>query len=164
MISSECRQERHNFVSVRIHLVCRVRRGFPLIKEELQDRTWAYIGGIVRRLDLTLYQVGGQRDHAHIFFGLAGSIALSSVVQRIKSNSSAWLRQQPGMARFEWQQGYGAFSVSVSHTDRTMAYIRGQREHHARRDFDAELREIMRRHGVALKGSRTGQKSESARD
>jgi putative transposase len=146
------RQGRHTFVSLRVHLVVRVRRGFPLIKDDLQDRTWAYLGGITNRIGLKLYQAGGAHDHAHIFFGLPPTLTLSSVVQRLKSNSSAWLRQHPGMARFQWQEGYGAFSVSVSHTDRTMAYIRGQREHHAKRDFDAELREIMRRHGVAPTG------------
>lgn len=152
MFSSESRQGRHTFVSIRVHAVFRVRRGFPLLKDELQGDLWAYIGGIAKRLDLTLYQVGGAHDHAHVFFGLPASVTLSSVVQKMKSNSSAWLRQQNGMARFEWQEGYGAFSVSVSQTDATMAYIRGQREHHARRDFDGELREIMKRHGVVPTG------------
>jgi REP element-mobilizing transposase RayT len=152
MNTSESRQGRHIIVSLRVHLVFRVRRGFPLIKEELQERTWAYLGGIAKRLNLKLYQVGGVADHVHVFFGLPASITLSSVVQRLKSNSSVWLRQQHGMARFEWQEGYGAFSVSVSHTDATMAHIRGQKAHHAKRDFDAELREIMKRHGVVPTG------------
>lgn len=152
MISPQSRQGRHTFVSIRIHLVFRVRRGFPLIRDELQDRLWAYIGGITKRLGLKLYQVGGAGDHVHVFFGLPSSVTLSSIVQKLKSNSSTWLRQQPQMARFEWQEGYGAFSVSVSHADATMAYIRGQKEHHAKRNFDAELQEIMKKHGVVPTG------------
>lgn len=56
------------------------------------------------------------------------------------------------MARFQWQEGYGAFSVSVSHTDATMAYIRGQKQHHAKRDFEAEFADIARKHGVVPTG------------
>ena len=152
MTSSESRQGRHTFVSNRIHIVFRTRRDHQFISDELQRRLWAYIGGIVKRIELKLYQIGDSRDHVHIFLGLPSSITLGSAVQQIKSNSSAWVRQQPHMAKFEWQEGYGAFSVSISHSDATMAYIRGQKEHHAKRDFDNELREIMRRHGVVPTG------------
>ena len=114
----------------------------------MQPTLWAYIGGIATHAGLKLYQVGGERDHAHVFFGLPSTVTVAQAVQKIKAKSSAWIRQQPNMSRFEWQESYGAFSVSVSHTDVTMAYIRGQKEHHAKRDFDGELAEIMKKHGV----------------
>src|SRR4029079_9339827 len=142
MNNSESRQGRHNLVCVRIHLVFRVRRGFPLIGDEMQPRLWAYIGGIAKHAGLKLYQVGGERDHAHVFFGLPSTLTVAQAVQKIKAKSSAWVRQQPNMSRFEWQEGYGAFSVSASHTEATMAYIQGQKEHHAKRDFEGELAEI----------------------
>jgi putative transposase len=158
MISSESRQGRHLFVSNRLDLVFRTKHDHQCIPEDLQSRLWAYIGGICKRLEWKLYQVGGARDHVHIFFGLPSSMALGAAVRKIKSNSSAWLRQQPHMAKFEWQKGYGAFSVSISHSDATMAYIRKQKDHHARRDFDGELQEIMRRHGVVPRDSGHGRR------
>jgi putative transposase len=152
MISSESRQGWHNFVSNRLHLVFRIRRGFPSIPDNLQLKLWAYMGGIAKRMGLVLYQVGGAKDHVHVFFGLPASVTLASVVQKFKLNSSGWIRQHPNMGRFEWQEGYGAFSVSVTHTDVTMAYIRGQKEQHAKRDFDAEMRVLMEKHGVVPTG------------
>jgi REP-associated tyrosine transposase len=91
--SSESRKGRHIFISVRIHLVFRIRQGFPTVREDLQSALWAYIGGIVKWLDLKLYQVGGARDHVHVFFRLPSTVTVSSVVQAVKAKSSAWIRQ-----------------------------------------------------------------------
>lgn len=77
---------------------------------------------------------------------------MAGAVQALKAKSSAWIREQPNMAKFQWQEGYGAFSVSASHTDATMTYIRGQKEHHAKRDFDGEFAAIMKKHGVVPTG------------
>ena len=49
---------------------------------------------------------------------------------------------------FEWQEGYAAFSVSISHTDATVAYIHNQREHHAKRGFDQELARMLEQHHI----------------
>jgi hypothetical protein len=51
------------------------------------------------------------------------------------------------MNSFEWQEGYGAFSISVSGVDATIAYIRNQTEHHRTRSFREEFITILRRHG-----------------
>ncbi len=137
-----------NFISLRIHLVCRIRHGFPLLSDDLQPELWAYVGGIVKRTALTLYQVGGAKDHMHVFFGLPETVTVAAAAQSIMAKSSVWIRQQPRMAKFQWQESYGAFSVSASHTERTMAYIRRQKEHHSGRDFDTELVAIARAYGI----------------
>lgn len=136
-----------NFISLRIHLVCRIRRGFPLIPDHLQPELWAYVGGIVKRTGLMLYQVGGAKDHMHVFFGLPETVTAAAAVHSIMTKSSVWIRHQD-VAKFQWQKSYGAFSVSASHTDRTMSYIRRQKEHHSRRDFDTELAAIARAYGI----------------
>jgi hypothetical protein len=51
-------------------------------------------------------------------------------------------------ARFAWQEGYGAFSVSASQTDGVIEYIRNQAEHHKKRSYDEEFLELLKRHGV----------------
>lgn len=148
MISSAPSANTKNFISVRIHLVCRVRRGFPLISDSLQPELWAVAGGILRRTGLKLYQVGGYKDHMHVFFGLPANVSVATAAQSIMNKSAVWIRRQANMASFQWQQSYGAFSVSASLTNTTMAYIRRQKEHHAKRDFNDELILIMRKHGV----------------
>ena len=149
MISSGSSSSPSNFISIRIHLVCRTRRGFPLISDDLQPELWAYVGGIVKRIGLKLYQVGGYRDHMHVFFGIPSGISVGCAAQSIMDKSSVWIRQTPKMAMFQWQSSYGAFSVSGSHSDATMAYIRRQKEHHHKRNLKQELIQILRAHGVA---------------
>ena len=53
----------------------------------------------------------------------------------------------PKLHPFEWQEGYGAFSIGVSGVDATAAYIRNQTEHHRTRSFREEFRAMLRRHG-----------------
>ena len=139
---------KHTHVSVRIHCVFGTKDRQPVIAEEFQPRLWQFLGGIARRLEMKAIAVGGTRDHVHILLLLPPTIPLAEAVQKLKANSSRWMREQTGK-RFEWQEGYAAFSVSISHTDATVAYILNQRAHHARRGFGEELGRILARHGMA---------------
>ncbi|MGH9492839.1 MAG: IS200/IS605 family transposase [Terriglobales bacterium] len=136
---------KHTRVSLRVHCIFSTKDRRPAIPEELQSRTWAFIGAIARNLGLKAIAVGGMADHAHILLLLAPTMPLAEAVQKIKANSSRWLREQTGKP-FQWQEGYAAFSVSISHTDATVAYILNQRKHHARRSFDQELAAILKKH------------------
>ena len=71
----------------------------------------------------------------------------SSAVQRIKANSTRWLRQE-GIKGFEWQRGYAAFSVSSSATDEVKKYVQNQREHHAKHTFEDEFKSLLIRYGL----------------
>ena len=57
----------------------------------------------------------------------------------IKSASSRWMKETCAMRDFEWQEGYGAFSIGFAQKSATTAYIRGQQDHHRNRDFQAEF-------------------------
>jgi REP element-mobilizing transposase RayT len=96
----------------------------------------------------TAIAVGGIADHVHILLLLPPTMALSTAVQKIKANSSRWIHEQTGR-RFEWQEGYAAFSVSISQTNATVDYILRQKEHHQRREFGEELAKILKRHGMS---------------
>ncbi len=52
------------------------------------------------------------------------------------------------MRSFEWQEGYGAFSIGVSGVEATVAYIRNQTEHHRTRSFREEFETMLRKHGL----------------
>jgi hypothetical protein len=51
---------------------------------------------------------------------------------------------------FAWQQGYAAFSVSLSRVAAVQEYIRHQAEHHKKRNFEQEFFDLLRRSGVAF--------------
>ena len=119
-----------------------------MIPADLQDRAWAFIGGIARRCGMTAIAVGGMADHVHILLLLPTTVPLATAVQKIKANSSRWMHEQTGRP-FMWQEAYAAFSVSISHTDATVKYILNQKEHHKRRGFGEELGRILARHGMS---------------
>ena len=138
---------RHTHVSIRIHCVFSTKERRPSIPEDLQPRLWAFIGGIARRIGAKAIAVGGMSDHVHVLLLLPATMALAKAVQTLKANSSRWLHEVTGKP-LEWQEGYAAFSVSISHTDATVAYIHNQREHHAKRGFDQELARMLERHHI----------------
>jgi hypothetical protein len=53
------------------------------------------------------------------------------------------------LRNFSWQEGYGAFSISVSGIDDTVAYIKAQDEHHRRRTFKEEFLALLKKHRIA---------------
>ena len=134
----------HTRVSLRVHVIFATKEHQPNIPPELQERLWAVIGGIARQCGMTAIAVGGTADHAHVLLLLPPTIPLATAVQKLKANSSRWLHQQTRHA-FEWQEGYAAYSVSISHTEQVVAYILNQREHHRHRPFSEELAKLLAR-------------------
>jgi REP element-mobilizing transposase RayT len=139
----------HNYIQCRVHIVFSTKGRRSTIPEQLQPRLWQYISGICRNLGVKPIAVGGFDDHCHILVGISATITLSELVQKIKANSSRWLNAEH-LRAFQWQDNYCLFSVSASHMDRTIAYIRNQREHHKRRSFDDELTAILKKHGIEM--------------
>jgi REP element-mobilizing transposase RayT len=95
--------------------------------------------------------IGGVEDHVHILALLSRKFAIMDVVQEAKTETSKWIKKQGDAYReFQWQAGYGAFSVSESNVEQVKRYIAGQEEHHRRMSFQDEYREICRRHGIEV--------------
>jgi REP element-mobilizing transposase RayT len=138
----------HTYCSALFHCVFSTRERRRSIAPELQERLWAYIGGIARENGMTALGVGGTEDHAHLLLVLPSTLAIAAAMQRIKGGSSRWLRGDCGLKAFEWQKGYGAFSIGCSQVGPTLAYIAGQKEHHKKRDFQVEFLPILKRHGI----------------
>ena len=133
-----------------IHLVFSTKDRKNLISETIAPELYAYLATIfndVCRSPATL--IGGVEDHSHVLFNLARTWCVADVVKEVKINTSKWMKKQDSMLRqFEWQTGYGAFSVSKSNLWRVEKYIHGQREHHHRQSFKDEFRGLLKRHEV----------------
>jgi len=92
--------------------------------------------------------IGGVADHVHMLISMPATLSVKKGLQLLKGNSSKWIHETfPGMRLFEWQEEYGAFSIGVSGTESTVAYIRNQAEHHRTRSFREEFIAMLRRHG-----------------
>ena len=85
-------------------------------------------------------------NHSHLLFLLPATISLASSINTFKTNSSRFIHER-GLA-FQWQDGYGAFSVSPSQLDKVTAYIRNQHEHHKKVTFEQEFLALLKKAGV----------------
>ncbi len=140
----------HTFISNRVHIVFGTKGRLPMIPDIQLRRLWAYISGIIKNLGAKTYAVGGTKDHVHIFLGLPATMNLAETVQKIKANSSRWMHDEAGVKFFSWQEGYAAFSVSMSHSDATIAYIDQQTEHHKKRNYSAEMETLIAKFGFSV--------------
>ena len=132
-----------------IHLVFSTKYRRKRLSEEWRDDLFSYIGGIIRDHKATLIAAGGVEDHVHLLIRTHPQFAISSTIQLLKSNSSKWINETKKCnARFEWQSGYGAFSVSASQVDAVKEYIANQKRHHHKRSFKEEYTALLLRHGI----------------
>jgi len=140
----------HAYISVLVHVVFSTKNRQPLISEEIQLKLWPYIGGIARANQFKALAVGGMLDHVHALLSLPATIPIAKAVQLIKGGSSKWINDQSLRRNFAWQDAYGAFSIGISQVNSTIRYIKNQKQHHTKIDFNGELKLILKRHGMKL--------------
>src|ERR1044071_7010645 len=137
------------FTNLLFHIVFSTKTRIPAIHEGLREPLYEYIGGIIRGEGGVLLEIGGVPDHVHLLAKIKADTAISVIVGRIKGGSSKWQNQKSHRAdRFEWQTGYGAFSVSESQASKVRKYIQTQEAHHRRVSFKDELITLLKKHGI----------------
>jgi REP element-mobilizing transposase RayT len=92
--------------------------------------------------------VGAIDDHAHVLLSLPPDVPVTKAIQLVKSGSSKWMHQKMGARQFDWQEGYGTFSIGVSQAPATTRYILNQPKHHAKVSFEDEWKTFLERHGL----------------
>jgi REP element-mobilizing transposase RayT len=98
---------------------------------------------------MTALAIGGVPDHVHMLLMIPAALSLAKAMQLIKGLSSGWVHETfPSQQSFAWQDGYGAFSVSLSLVPKVAAYIRDQPEHHRTQTFEQEFVAFLQRHGI----------------
>ena len=140
----------HSYISNLMHCIFSTKDRMPLITPELESRLWPYMGGIAREHKMRALAIGGTADHIHTLLSLPATMDVAKAVQLIKGGSSKWVHDKfRRHQKFAWQEGYAAFSVSVSQLNKTVAYINGQKQHHHKRTFEEEFIEFLDKHRVA---------------
>jgi putative transposase len=139
----------NTYTSLHYHIVFSTKNRELWIKPDVEQRIWAYLGGIAKENKMKPLQIGGFDDHVHVLLGAPAVLAPAKIAQFIKGGSSAWIHETfPGMADFGWQDGYGAFTVSKSNVPSVIEYIQGQREHHRTKSFQEEYLVLLKRHEI----------------
>jgi len=132
-----------------IQIIFAVRGRENLIKESFRNEVEKYICGIVNSKGSKVLAIYSNPDHTHILIGLNPSVSISDLARDIKSNSSKWINTKKFSAKkFNWQEGFGAFTYSKSQINRVAKYILNQKEHHEKRSFRKEYIEILDNLGI----------------
>jgi putative transposase len=137
----------HTYSSNHVHVIFSTKERARSIPVHLQPALWKYIAGIAANVGTRVVAVGGFDDHCHLGLVVPPKMNVSEIVQKVKANSSRWMNAGH-VKKFQWQEGYGSFSISISHTPALVRYINNQREHHTRVSFADEWARVLEKHGM----------------
>ena len=131
-----------------VHIIFSTKNRFPfLVNADIRRRTHAYLAEVFNAYQSPAIEVGGWHDHVHILCSLSRNHAIATIVADAKRNSTNWIRTNGGLlVKFQWQAGYGAFSVSPSQLEEVRQYILSQEDHHRVKTFQEEYLELLRTH------------------
>jgi putative transposase len=119
------------FTQLYEQLVFSVRFRECLLNHSRRNEIFSYMNGIVTNLRHKSLIVNGYADHVHIFYSRNPSISTSNTVSTIKKSSAWYINEKKWFnGKFQWQDGYGAFSYSRSQVDDVYSYVAKQEEHH----------------------------------
>jgi len=124
---------------VYLHIIFSTKNRQKKIHPEIEAELYKYLAGILKGLDSPAIIVGGYLNHIHILCRLSRMKSISNIMAILKKDSSRWIKTKSEKYRdFYWQNGYGVFSVSMSHVERVKKYIENQKEHHKKMNFKEE--------------------------
>ena len=130
-----------------VHAVFSTKDRFRWLDPQLEPQLFPFASSIAANHGSRCLAINGTEDHVHMLLSLSKNMALSALMREIKKGTSRFMkRSDPARRAFEWQDGYGAFSVSKSHLDVVREYIARQKEHHRKFTFEQEYLELLRRH------------------
>jgi putative transposase len=136
----------HSYCTNIVHCVFSTKNREESIPEDMLEKLWAYLSGIAKNHSIGTLAIGGITNHVHVLIAVPQTMTIASAVNALKANSSRWMREHGNT--FEWQKGYGAFSVSPSQVESVKHYVRTQAAHHAKHTFEEEFTSLLQKRGV----------------
>ena len=137
-----------SLAAVYLHLVFSTKHRQPFLRDrETRDEVHRFLGGTSKTLDCPPIIVGGVEDHVHLLCRFGRRLSISDWVKELKRISNLHVKERgANFGDFQWQGGYGVFSVSQGDIKTVKHYIANQAEHHRKISFQDELRALFRAH------------------
>ena len=140
------------YSQIYIQIVFAVKNRQALIANSWQEELYKYVTGIVQNKGQKMLAINGMPDHIHILIGMKPSCCLSDLVREIKKSSNSFVKEKEfSKYKFEWQEGFGAFSYSHSSLDNVIGYIKKKKEHHKKRSFKEEYIDFLEKFQIEFK-------------
>lgn len=136
----------HTYFQSLMHVVFSTKDRRKMIPREMKERLWSYTAGICKHQSIFVHAIGGMEDHIHLLLQFPKNLLVPDGIMKIKANSSGWMSGEG--VKFDWQQGYGAFSVSKSNLVAVVRYIPTQERHHKKMTFEEEFIALLEKHGI----------------
>lgn len=129
----------NTYTQIHLHLIFAVKFRTGIIQNKWKDELYKYITGIIHSNNHKLLIINGMPDYIHILVRVRPNQTVSELLQDIKGSSSQWINEKDFVkGKFEWQEGYGAFSYGKSQIKEVIKYIENQEIHHQKRNFREE--------------------------
>lgn len=139
----------NTYSQIYIQLVFAVEGRQNLISPDHREELHKYITGIISKRNQKLLAIFCMPDHIHLLVGISPTIAISDLVRDIKAGSSNFVNERKWVrGRFNWQEGFGAFSYSRSQIKAVSDYILEQENRHEGRTFKKEYISILKKFDV----------------
>ena len=139
----------NTYSQIYIHAVFAIKGRENLINKKFKDELYKYICGIVTNNKQKVYAINGMPDHLHILISIKPNCLLSDLIRDMKASSSKWINEKKYVVgKFQWQEGFGSFSVSQSNLDKVIAYIDNQEVHHQKKSFKEEYLEFLKSYKI----------------
>lgn len=139
----------NTYTQLYIQIVFTVKGRQNLISEMHREELQKFITGIVSNRNQKMLAIYAMPDHIHILIGFKPNMSISDLVRDIKAGSSKFINDSKWInGKFNWQEGFGAFSYSKSHLDNVVKYILNQKEHHKKKSFKEEYLQFLKEYEV----------------
>lgn len=139
----------NTYTQLYVQLVFAVKGRQSLIEKQHREQLHQYITGIVQKRGQKMLAIFCMPDHIHIFIGFKPTLCLSDLVRDIKTNASIFIKEKRfTQVKFEWQEGFGAFSYAHSQLNAVCKYILNQERNHQARTFQKEYLDLLQKFEV----------------
>lgn len=139
----------NTYTSIYIHLVFAVKHREAMLVPVYRPRIFQYMCGILHADGHEPVAIGGTDNHVHLLIKYNINKLIPDMVRDLKANASKFVNQELVFRqRFEWQRGYGAFSVSPRDVEPVVEYIKSQPEHHNNMTLEQEVKTMLDRCGI----------------
>jgi len=135
----------NTYTQILYHIVFSTKNRAPVLHADRREDLFRYIWGIHQGLKCHLYRVNAMEDHLHVLTSLHPSLSLADYMRELKTGTSRWISKEgifPGFTG--WQDGYGAFTISMREKDAVIRYIKDQQIHHQQTDYLDEYRHLLK--------------------
>ncbi len=142
----------NTYSQIYIQVIFAVQNRDALISPKWEEELFRYITGIVQNKGQKMLSINGTLNHIHFFIGMKPSCCLSDLIREVKKSSGNFIKEKRFTPfRFQWQEGFGAFSYGHSQITDVIKYIENQKEHHRKKTFREEYMAFLKAFEIEFK-------------